>query len=71
MSSKDIKKKFVGQPIFKQLIDFIAKNKFDFSAKKNTAKSVLPCLRQAGNAQNILINFFNDRTEVVKLNSYL
>jgi hypothetical protein len=28
MSSKDIEKKFVGQPIFKQIIDFLPKNKF-------------------------------------------
>lgn len=35
MSSKDIEKKFVGQPIFKQLIDFIPKNKFDLLAKKH------------------------------------
>lgn len=34
MSSKDIEKKFVGQPIFKQLIDFIPKNKFDLLAKE-------------------------------------
>ncbi len=34
MSSKDIEKKFVGQPIFKQLIDFITKNKVDILAKK-------------------------------------
>lgn len=35
MSSKDIEKKFVGQPIFKQLLDFIPKNKFDLLAKKH------------------------------------
>ena len=35
MSSKDIEKKFVGQPIFKQLVDFIPKNKFDILAKKH------------------------------------
>ena len=35
MSSKDIEKKFVGQPIFKQLIDFLPKNKFDILAKKH------------------------------------
>ncbi len=35
MSSKDIEKKFVGQPIFKQLIDFIPKNKFDILAQKH------------------------------------
>ena len=35
MSSKDIKKKFVGQPIFKQLINFLPKNKFDILAKKH------------------------------------
>ncbi|MBC7438425.1 MAG: DUF4372 domain-containing protein [Flavobacterium sp.] len=35
MSSKDIEKKFVGQSIFKQLIDFIPKTKFDILAKKN------------------------------------
>jgi len=35
MSSKDIEKKFVGQPIFKQIIDFIPKNKFDLLAKKH------------------------------------
>lgn len=29
MSSKDIEKKFVGQPIFKQLVDLLPKNKFD------------------------------------------
>ena len=29
MSSKDIEKKFVGQPIFKQLIDLLPKGKFD------------------------------------------
>jgi hypothetical protein len=34
MSSKDTEKKFVGQPIFKQLIDFIPKNKFDILSKK-------------------------------------
>ena len=34
MSSKDIEKKFVGQPIFKQLIDFIPKNKFDILARE-------------------------------------
>ena len=35
MSSKDIEKKFVGQPIFKQLIDFIPKNKFNILAQKH------------------------------------
>jgi len=35
MSNKDIEKKFVGQPIFKQLIDFIPKSKFDLLAKKH------------------------------------
>lgn len=35
MSSKDIEKKFVGQPIFKQLIDFIPQNKFDLLAQKH------------------------------------
>ena len=35
MSSKDIEKKFVGQPIFKQIIDFIPKNKFDLLARKH------------------------------------
>lgn len=35
MSSKDIEKKFVGQPIFKQLIDFIPKNKFDLLARQH------------------------------------
>jgi hypothetical protein len=35
MSSKDIEKKFVGQPILKQLIDFIPKNKFDLLANKH------------------------------------
>jgi hypothetical protein len=35
MSSKDIEKKFVGQPIFKQLIDFLPKNKFDILAQKH------------------------------------
>ena len=32
MSSKDIEKKFVGQPIFKQLIALLPKSKFDFLA---------------------------------------
>jgi len=35
MSSKDIEKKFVGQPIFKQIIDFIPKSKFDLLAKEH------------------------------------
>ena len=35
MSSKDIEKKFVGQPIFKQLIDFLPKNKFDILVQKH------------------------------------
>ena len=35
MSSKDIEKMFVGQPIFKQLTNFIQKNKFDILAKKH------------------------------------
>jgi hypothetical protein len=35
MSSKDIEKKFVGQPIFKQLIDLIPKNKFDLLAQEH------------------------------------
>lgn len=35
MSSKDIEKMFVGQPIFKQLIDLIPKNKFDLLAQKH------------------------------------
>jgi hypothetical protein len=33
MSSKDNEKKFVGQPIFKQLIDFLPKNKFTILAQ--------------------------------------
>lgn len=33
MSSKDNEKKFVGQPIFKQLIDFLPKNKFNILAQ--------------------------------------
>jgi hypothetical protein len=35
MSSKDTEKKFVGQPIFKQLIDFIPKSKFDLLAQEH------------------------------------
>jgi len=35
MSSKDIEKKFVGKPIFKQLIGFILINKLDILAKKH------------------------------------
>ncbi len=35
MSTKDIEKKFVGQPIFKQLVDFIPKGKFDLLAQKH------------------------------------
>jgi Domain of unknown function (DUF4372)/Transposase DDE domain len=35
MVFKDIEKKFVGQPIFKQLVDFILKNKFDLLAKNH------------------------------------
>lgn len=35
MSHKDIEKKFVGQPIFKQIIDLLPKNKFDLLAKKH------------------------------------
>lgn len=35
MSSKDIEKRFVGQPIFKQLIDFLPKNKFDILVQKH------------------------------------
>lgn len=35
MSFKDNEKKFVGQPIFKQLIDFIPKGKFDLLAKQH------------------------------------
>lgn len=35
MSSKDSNKKFVGQPIFKQLIDFLPKNKFDSLAYRH------------------------------------
>jgi hypothetical protein len=34
MSVKDNEKKFVGQPIFKQVIDFLPKNKFDILVKK-------------------------------------
>lgn len=34
MSSKDIEKKFVGQPIFKQVVEFIPKNKFELLAKE-------------------------------------
>lgn len=34
MSAKDNEKKFVGQPIVKQVIDFIPKNKFDILAKE-------------------------------------
>jgi hypothetical protein len=33
MSSKDIEKKLVGQPIFKQLIDFIPKTNLIFLQK--------------------------------------
>lgn len=35
MSVKDKEKKLVGQPIFKQLIDFLPKNKFDILAKQH------------------------------------
>jgi hypothetical protein len=34
MSVKDSEKKFVGQPIFKQVIDFLPKSKFDILVKK-------------------------------------
>ncbi len=34
MSVKDNEKKFVGQPIFKQVINFLPKNKFDILVKK-------------------------------------
>ena len=35
MSSKDTEKMFVGQPVFKQLIDFLPKNKFDLLANEH------------------------------------
>lgn len=35
MSSKDKEKNFVGQPIFKQLIDFLPKNKFELLAQNH------------------------------------
>lgn len=35
MSIKNTEKKFVGQPIFKQIIDFIPKNKFDWLVSKH------------------------------------
>jgi hypothetical protein len=35
MSSKNTEKNFIGQPIFKQLIDFIPKNKFDLLVNKH------------------------------------
>jgi hypothetical protein len=41
MSANDIEKKFVGQPIFKQLIDFIPKSKFDLFAKKTPNRPIL------------------------------
>lgn len=37
MNSKNIEKKLVGQPIFKQIIDFIPKSKFDFLVRKHKA----------------------------------
>lgn len=35
MSSKNSEKNLVGQPIFKQLLDFIPRNKFDFLVRKH------------------------------------
>ena len=35
MSSKDTEKKFVGQPIFKQLVDFLPKAKFNYLVYKH------------------------------------
>jgi hypothetical protein len=37
MSSKSKEKNLVGQPIFKQLLDFIPRNKFDLLVKKHNA----------------------------------
>ncbi|SEH75765.1 hypothetical protein SAMN02927937_02880, partial [Paenimyroides aquimaris] len=35
MSNKDTEKKLVGQPIFKQIINFIPKDKFDMLVYKH------------------------------------
>ena len=35
MSSKNTEKKLVGQPIFKQLLGFIPRNKFDLLVNKH------------------------------------
>lgn len=35
MSSKSIEKNLVGQPIFKQLLEFIPRNKFDLLVQKH------------------------------------
>ena len=35
MSNKNIEKNLVGQPIFKQLLDFIPRNKFDMLVRKH------------------------------------
>ena len=41
MSPKDIEKKFVGQPIFKQLIDFIPKKKKMIFLHKNIKQTAI------------------------------
>ncbi|SEI00399.1 protein of unknown function, partial [Paenimyroides aquimaris] len=37
MSNKDTEKKLVGQPIFKQIINFIPKDKFDMLVYKHSS----------------------------------
>ncbi len=44
MSSKDSDKKIVGQPLFKQIVDFMPHNKFDSLAQRHGANPLLESL---------------------------
>lgn len=67
MSSKDIEKMFVGQPIFKQLIGFIPRNKFDLLVNKyQTVRyyKVFPAWTQLGTMPFDVFSRFDSMGEI-------
>ena len=59
MSSKDIEKKFVGQPIFKQLIALLPKSKFDLLALEHQTDRYYKSFSAWTQLQTMLFGLFS------------
>jgi len=59
MSSKDSEKKIVGQPILKQLIDFLPKNNFDILVQKHQSDRYYKSFSSCNQLVTILFGVFS------------